>query len=305
MRVTDGVWAVPVPLHGSPLRSVTVFLVETSEGLVLVDAGYDHPSCWESFTASLAEIGHELDAVRLVLLTHNHPDHTGFAGRVREETGARVVMQLADDFAHQRRVRGGGFLVQLRRALEQTGAPDGVIEQMYSAAVGVARHAEDLELDEAPGGAREHVLGDVTILGVPTPGHTYGHAVYVDTTRGVVFTGDTMMAEGPTQLAIPCLPQDDPAGDLLRSLDLIAALDARIACPAHQFPYRGIAARARELKAHHRAELDTVAELLRTHRTAWEIVPHLTWARPWDRLGTGGKRFALVHTLSLIRGATR
>ena len=303
LRVTDGVWAVPVPLHGSPLRSITVFLVETSEGLVLIDAGYDHRSCWESFTASLGEIGHELDAVRLVLLTHNHPDHVGFAGRVREETGARVVMQLADDFAHQRRVRGG-FLVQLRRALEQTGAPDDVIEEMYATGAGVARHAEDLELDEAPDGASEHVLGDVTILGVPTPGHTYGHAVYVDTARGVVFTGDTMMAEGPTQLAIPSLPADDPAGDLLRSLDRIADLDARFACPAHQFPYRDVAARAAELKAHHQAELDTVAGLLGTYGTAWEIVPHLTWSRPWDELGPGTRRFALIHTLSLIRGVT-
>ncbi|MEU5877828.1 MBL fold metallo-hydrolase [Spirillospora sp. NPDC047279] len=293
-----------MPLHGSPLRSITVFLVETSEGLVLIDAGYDHPSCWESFTASLAEIGHDLDAVRLVLLTHNHPDHVGFAGRVREASGARIVMQRADDFAHQRRVRGGGFLVQLRRALEQTGAPDEVIADMYAAAVGVARHAEDLELDDAPEGGSEHVLGDVTIRGVPTPGHTYGHAVYVDTARGVVFTGDTMMAEGPTQLAIPSLPLDDPAGDLLASLDRIAGLGARIACPAHQFPYRDIPARAAELKAHHQAELDTVAELLRTYDTAWEVVPHLTWAKPWDELGPGTKRFALVHTLSLIRGVT-
>src|SRR5690606_34997392 len=103
--------------------------------------------------------------------------------------------------------------------------------------------------------------------GVHTPGHTYGHTVYVDTSRGVVFTGDTMMAEGPTQLAIPSLPGDDPAGDLLGSLDRIRDLGAEIACPAHQFPYRDIAVRAAELKAHHEAELDTVDELLRTHDT--------------------------------------
>src|ERR1044071_9071318 len=81
LRVVPGVWAVPVPLHGSPLRSITVFLVETSDGLVLIDAGYEHRSCWDSFTASLAGIGHDLRDVRLVLLTHYHPDHVGFADR--------------------------------------------------------------------------------------------------------------------------------------------------------------------------------------------------------------------------------
>ncbi|WP_165966567.1 MBL fold metallo-hydrolase [Actinomadura sp. 7K507] len=294
-----------MPLRGSPLGFITVFLIETPEGLVLIDAGYEHPSCWESFTRSVAEIGHDLAAVQLVLLTHNHPDHVGFADRVRAASGARVVMGRDDDFSHQNRVRGGGFLVQLGRALEQTGAPREVIDGMYGDAIGVARHSESLDLDLAPERDSEHVLGDVTILGLHTPGHTYGHTVYVDTSRGVVFTGDTMMAEGPTQLAIPSLPGDDPAGDLLRSLDRIRDLEVEIACPAHQFPYRDIAARADELKAFHQAELDTVERLLRTHDSAWEIVPHLKRTKPWEELGTGTKRFALIHTLSLILGVTR
>ncbi|OLT31649.1 hypothetical protein BJF79_00070 [Actinomadura sp. CNU-125] len=302
LRVADGVWAVPVPLRGSPLRSVTVFLVETSDGLVLIDAGYDHPACWDAFTRGLAETGHALDAVRLVLLTHNHPDHVGFAGRVRDLTGARVVMGRDDDFEHQRRVRGGGFLVQLRATLDRTGAPPDVIEKMYTGALGIAEHAEDLRLDLAPERDSEHVLGDVTIRGLHAPGHTHGHTVYVDDARGVVFTGDTLMAEGPTQLAVPSLPGDDPAGDLLTSLDRLRDLGAGLACPAHGRPYRDVARRAEELKAFHLAELDTVARLLPDRGTAWEIAPFLTRGKPWTELGTGGKRFALIHTLSLILG---
>ncbi|WP_289008817.1 MBL fold metallo-hydrolase [uncultured Thermomonospora sp.] len=304
LQVTGGVWAVPVPLGDSPLGYITVFLVETGDGLVLIDAGYEHPSCWKSFTATVAELGLDLAAVRLVLLTHNHPDHVGFADRVRALSGARVVMGRADDFAHQRSVRGG-FLVQLRRALDMTGAPPEVTDAMYRAALKVAKHSENLEPDLAPEGDSEHVVGDVTFLGLHTPGHTYGHTVYIDTSRGVVFTGDTLMAEGPTQLAVPSLPGDDPAGDLLASLDRIRDLDVQIACPAHQFPYRDVAARAAELKAFHQAELEAVAKLLRTHRTAWEIAPHLRWSKPWDELGIGGKRFALIHTLSLVLAAGR
>src|SRR4051794_697403 len=77
VAVVPGVWAVPVPLHGSPLRSINVHVLESSAGLVLIDAGYEHPSCWASFQDSLDALGLDVRDVRLVLLTHNHPDHVG------------------------------------------------------------------------------------------------------------------------------------------------------------------------------------------------------------------------------------
>ena len=302
MPVIDGVWAVPVPLHGSPLRSIVVYLIETAEGMILIDAGYEHPSCWASFQESLAQMGHDLGSIRLVLLTHNHPDHVGFADRVRDASGARVVMGLADDFAHQKDERGG-FLAQLRNSLALTGAPADVVATMYAQAVKVAHHAEDLELDVVLTENTDFTLGEVTVRAVHAPGHTYGHTVYVDT-RGLVFTGDTMMAEGPTQLAIPSLAGDNPAADLFATLDRIRDLDVDIACPAHQFAYRDVAARAEELKVFHQTEAVAVHALMKEHSTAWEIAPRLPRDKPWAELGDGTKRFALIHTLALMRAGT-
>ncbi|MBM7517477.1 MBL fold metallo-hydrolase [Nocardioides nitrophenolicus] len=298
--VGAGVWAVPVPLHGSPLRSIIVYLLETSDGLVLIDAGYEHRTCWESFQASLSAIGHRVEEIRAVLITHNHPDHVGFADRVREASGAEVMLHRDDDFATQETVRGG-FLAQLRRALNATGAPEDVVASMYDEALAVAHHAESLRADRVLDGGEVLSIGDVDIEVVHAPGHTYGHLVFV--ARGMVFTGDTMMAEGPTQLAIPSLPDDDPAGDLLATLDRIAGLGVDVACPAHQFAYREVSTRAHLLAAHHRAEVDEVRTLLPRYDTAWELAPRLDRAKPWAELGSGTRRFALMHTLALIRGA--
>ncbi|MBO4206560.1 MBL fold metallo-hydrolase [Micromonospora echinofusca] len=300
--VVDGVWAIPVPLSGSALRYVTVYLIDTGDGLVLVDAGYDHPSCWTSFQQSVTATGHRVEAVSTVLLTHNHPDHVGFAARLRDVSGARIVMGRADDFATMHRTRGP-FLTQLRTALDLTGAPSDVVDAMYADAVAVAAHDESLRLDVALAGDAEFRFGDVTIHALHTPGHTYGHLVYFDT-RGLVFTGDTMMAEGPTQLAIVSRPEDDPAGDLFRSLDRIRDLGATIACPAHQFPYPDVAARATQLRAFHQAEVQAVRELTHDGATAWDLARRMTWKKPWDELGRGTRRFSLVHTLALLRNAT-
>ncbi|WP_460491839.1 MBL fold metallo-hydrolase [Dactylosporangium cerinum] len=301
-QVIEGVWAVAVPLHGSALRAVTVFLIESHAGLILIDAGYDHPSCWASFQRSLTAIGRTVEAISTVLITHNHPDHVGFADRVRAASGARVLMGAADDFAAMHRVRGA-FLDQLGTALDLTGAPQDVVDGMYADAVKVAEHHETLRLDATlPGADLDLDFGDVTIRAVPTPGHTYGHTVYYDT-RGLVFTGDTMMAEGPTQLAIVSRPGDDPAGDLFASLDRIRDLGATVACPAHQFPYHDVAARAEQLKAFHQAEVDRVRDLMSAGSTAWDVARRMPWKKPWDDLGRGTRRFSLVHTLALLRSA--
>ncbi|MBM9461188.1 MBL fold metallo-hydrolase [Nocardioides sp. zg-536] len=305
--VVDGVWAVPVPLHGSPLRSVTVHLLESSAGLVLVDAGYEHPGCWTAFRDGLATLGLGVEEICAVLLSHNHPDHVGFADRVRQASGAEVVIHREDDFDHQRAIGRGGFLDQLRRALPAAGVPAETAQRMYDEAVKVAHHAEDLVPDRILDGDTDLTYGDLVVRVLHTPGHTPGHTVHV--AHGVVLTGDTMMPEGPTQLAIPSLPGDAPARDLLATLtrirDLAAHGEVHAAAPAHQYAYRDVAERATELLEHHAGERERALEVAATHgagASAWDVAPHLRWAKPWEDLGHGTRRFALMHTAALLAG---
>lgn len=295
----NGAFSLPVPLAGSPLGAVTVYAIRTSVGLVLIDAAYDHESCWTSLCTSLREIGHDISEIVAVLLTHNHPDHVGLADRIRASSGARLVMHAKDDFATQQRERGR-FLDQLCQVLARSGAPAEVAEEMYVAGTKVAVHREDLVLDTVlTEPVTDLVFGDTTIQAVHAPGHTYGHTVYLHP-QGALFTGDTLMPEGPTQLALTPLPGDDPAGDLLASLDVIAGLDAELACPAHQYPFTGIADRCHELRDLHAAELGHARDLSAQHPDAWHVAPHLTWAKPWAEMGANTQRFALVHTLALL-----
>src|SRR5205807_224170 len=64
------------------------YLVETADGLVLIDSGLeDEPTV---VTDQLVELGFDPQRLRAILLTHVHADHSLGAQRLRERTGAKV-----------------------------------------------------------------------------------------------------------------------------------------------------------------------------------------------------------------------
>ena len=74
-EVTSGMWSVPVPIIGNPLRYVLTYLIEHDSGFVMVDPGWNHPDSWQALTAGLDACEIPLTAVTAVLVTHAHPDH--------------------------------------------------------------------------------------------------------------------------------------------------------------------------------------------------------------------------------------
>lgn len=57
------------------------YLLEESGSVTIVDTGV--PGYWGMLPAEFAAMGHSLDDVRAVVLTHAHRDHVGFAERIR------------------------------------------------------------------------------------------------------------------------------------------------------------------------------------------------------------------------------
>ena len=65
------------------------------DGIVLVDAG--GRGSLPMIAAGLAKLGAALDQVRLVVLTHSHPDHAGGLARLVEATSARVAIHRTEE----------------------------------------------------------------------------------------------------------------------------------------------------------------------------------------------------------------
>lgn len=73
---------------------VNAYLLDTTDGLMLVDAGW--PNTTDVIFKAVQESGHDPADIRHLALTHGHIDHAGSAAEVLRRTDARSYLHAAD-----------------------------------------------------------------------------------------------------------------------------------------------------------------------------------------------------------------
>ncbi len=79
--------AIPTPFA---VGRVNVYLIE-DDPLTLVDAGPNSGSSLDELQRQLAEHGHAIEDLELILITHQHIDHIGLVDIVASHSGADVA----------------------------------------------------------------------------------------------------------------------------------------------------------------------------------------------------------------------
>ncbi|CAM3638647.1 hypothetical protein TSOC111612_06810 [Tsukamurella ocularis] len=97
VEIGDGIHRIAVPIADSPLGHTFVYALQSTNGVLLVDAGWNDDESWAALVSGLGSFGVAMADIEGVVLTHHHPDHAGLCGRVREASGAWVAMHALDD----------------------------------------------------------------------------------------------------------------------------------------------------------------------------------------------------------------
>ena len=182
--------AIPTPFA---VGRVNVYLIE-DEPLTLVDTGPNSGKALDELTARLAERGHALADLELIVVTHQHIDHLGLVEILVEHSGAEVAAlgaaarrlgsfeedaELEDEFAVEVMLRNGipeDVTVALRSVSRSF--------RGWGSHVAVTRPLE-------AGGALE--LGDRRLEVLHRPGHSPSDTVFWDEERKILLAADHLL----------------------------------------------------------------------------------------------------------------
>lgn len=307
--LADGVHVIRVPIPDNPLGYTMSYVLESDAGPVIVDPGWNEPEPEIALRKGVAELGFDLADVHGVLVTHQHPDHHGLSGVVREASGCWVAMHPADTALvrkHHEWVRQG--LDGWRQ----------FSDDMFMIA-GATRHdlgelpqhdaSEDLALPAIP----DLDLVDGQLADVPgrdvrtvwTPGHSPGHTSFILEESMSLLAGDHILPKITPHIGLydPADHDGDPLGEFLASLDRIEGFGIRHVLPAHRHRFDDLAGRVAEIRTHHEHRLAEVMDVLADvgPSTPWAVSLRLTWNVDFEKIPLVMRRAALAESTAHLR----
>ena len=99
-EIRPGIHIVPIAMPGGPIPYSLCYLIEDDRGGVhVVDPGWSSEKNAELLSAALESIGHTVDDVVQIVVTHLHADHLGGADQLRAASGAPLILHAAEQAA--------------------------------------------------------------------------------------------------------------------------------------------------------------------------------------------------------------
>jgi glyoxylase-like metal-dependent hydrolase (beta-lactamase superfamily II) len=299
-EVASGIWKFTIPIP-FPLRTVNMHALVGEDGWVLVDAGMGMPDARTIFAEGLRKAGLSISNLRAIVLTHDHPDHIGLSGELREQSGAAVYMYPIDAIG-MKLIWGDispGRFTHTMQFFKQHGLPPGeawfsqanpdqmrmIIRVPPPEAITLVEDGQYLDLV----GERYRVIW--------TPGHTDGHICLFRERDGVFLAADHVLPRITPNIGL--YSQSDrvnPLGDYLDSLRKVRDLPASIVLPGHGEPFNDLEGRVNEIIVHHeQREMEILTLLDDRPQHAYQLAEQLFGHRLKNN---EAKRMAVAETLS-------
>jgi len=231
-RVVPGVWRLRLPLPWPGVPHCNAWAVAAGDGIVLFDTGMHEPGSLAHLERAMAQVNLSLENVRLIVCTHAHSDHYGQAADIVDRAGCELWMHPNHEHMTRAAQDPEAALERRIEVARQSGVPEEPL-QAYAEArrgqgFGISRLIEP-DRPLLPGVEIQTDLGTWAVY--ETPGHAPSHVCMFQPEQRMLISGDHLLGRVSPYYDYGYSP--DPAGEFLRSLDVVEQLDARLCLSGH------------------------------------------------------------------------
>jgi len=182
---------IPTPFA---VGRVNCYLLE-DEPLTLIDTGPNSGKALDELQSQLAERGHSIEDLELLVITHQHIDHLGLAEIVVQRSGARVaalgiaserLANFDEDAEAEDR-----FAVEL---MIRNGIPEEVTVALRSVSRSFRGWGSHVEVTQPLEDGEVLTFGNRTLQAIHRPGHSPSDTVFWDEERKILIAADHLIA---------------------------------------------------------------------------------------------------------------
>jgi glyoxylase-like metal-dependent hydrolase (beta-lactamase superfamily II) len=282
--------AVPTPFR---VGRVNAYLIDDSP-LTLVDSGPNSGKALDEIELALGALGHSIEDLELLVITHQHIDHFGLAAILARRSGAEVAAldRLAPYLAgySEQAELDDVFAVEI---MLRNGIPSDVVDALRAVAATFRGWGAAVEVDRPLADGGQLALAGRTLQVLNRPGHSPSDTIFLDESNGLLLTGDHLLANISSNalltraLAPAAATGEDgrePGGatrpkPLLAYIDSLEAtreMELSLLLPGHGPPIRDHVALIDErLRLHDRRARKIHRILGERPRTAYEVAQEL------------------------------
>lgn len=279
--------AVPTPFM---VGRVNAYLIEDSP-LTLVDSGPNSAKALDELERALAERGHAVEDIELLVVTHQHMDHFGLSSILARRSGAEVaalegLAPFLANYGHQTDLEDQFA----ERLMLRHGIPPEIVTALRAVSAGFRAWGAAVEVTRPLADGAELELRDRTLRVLHRPGHSPSDTVFLDDRseigqHSILLAADHLIAHISSNplLARPLDADDEYAGPrpqalltYMDSLEKTRAMDLSLVLPGHGRPITDHVSLIDERFRMHQRRAEKIRRLIASQpRTAHEIAQEL------------------------------